>query len=281
MPPSRSYDPIVSVDALYALPALVLLDARSGPSARAAYAAGHLEGAHFVDLETDLSLPSRDAARGGRHPLPDLPSFAITLSHFGITPLSSVVIYDDQGGANAAARAWWMLRAVGHTQTYVLDGGLGAALAQGRALSTRIPETQEVPPYPTRAFHAPQASLEEVDMIRRDPRFRVLDVRSAERYRGEHEPIDPVAGHIPGALNLPLSENLNADGRFRTREELRARYMQLLGDVPAERLVVHCGSGVTACHTLLSLERAGLHGAALYVGSWSEWCRNTDKPHAP
>jgi thiosulfate/3-mercaptopyruvate sulfurtransferase len=281
MSPSRGYDPIISVDALYALPALVLLDARSGPGARDAYAAGHLEGAHFIDLETDLAAPSEDASCGGRHPLPALPAFAVTLSHFGITPLSSVVIYDDQGGANAAARAWWMMRAAGHTQTYVLDGGLAAALAQGRALSTRIPETQEVPPYPTRAFHSPQASLAEVDIVRLDPRFRVLDVRAAARYRGEQEPIDPVAGHIPGALNLPFSENLDAHGRFHTRDELRARYTRVLGDVPPERLVVHCGSGVTACHALLAMERAGLHGGSLYVGSWSEWCRNADKPRAP
>lgn len=265
-------DPIVSVEDLDTLPALVLLDARSGPKGREAYERGHLEGARHIDLDRDLARPAPDASQGGRHPLPSPEDFAETLSRLGITPAHTVVVYDDQGGANAAARAWWMLRAIGHREVYVLDGGLHAAVAGGRSLSASsapaVPAT-----YPSRTFDAPLATLEDVDAHRADPGWVVLDVRAAVRYRGEEEPIDPVAGHIPGAVNVPLSENLAPGGRFRTAEELRALYEGVLGEVPPERLIVHCGSGVTACHTLLALDRAGLHGARLYNGSFSEWCR--------
>lgn len=130
------------------------------------------------------------------------------------------------------------------------------------------------PPYPAAAWRLPMADADEVDALRRDPARRLLDVRSAERWRGENETLDPMAGHIPGSLNLPWNDNLESDGRFKSPEALRAQYEALLGDTPPERLAVHCGSGVTACHTLLALEVAGLPGASLYVGSWSEWCRS-------
>lgn len=249
--------------------------------ARDAYAQAHLRGARFLDAEHDLASHVADASRGGRHPLPPATAFAITLGRLGIGPETDVVICDDQGGVNAAARAWWMLRALGHTRAYVLDGGLAAARAAG------LPFTAEVPPpapraaYPADRWLGPTVALEEVDAVRLDPRFRVLDVRAAVRFRGEQEHIDPIAGHIPGAVNLPLTENLGASGCFRSAEALRATYAALLGDVPPGRLIVYCGSGVTACHTLLALERAGLPGARLYVGSWGEWCRRPALPRAP
>jgi len=184
------------------------------------------------------------------------------------------------GGANAAARAYWMLRGLGHEEVAVLDGGLAAAKNAGIALTTEPASiTFNMSSTPPTRWLRPTASIDEVARHASAPDWKVLDVRSGERFRGEAEPIDPVAGHIPGADNLFFGENLDKDGRFKSKDELRAMYTELLGDVPVERLVVHCGSGVTACHTLLALDVAGLSGASLYVGSWSEWCR-TDRPQA-
>jgi thiosulfate/3-mercaptopyruvate sulfurtransferase len=266
--------PILSADELAQLVAsnsdVVILDARAN-----GYDAGHLRGAQRADLETQLSS-ARDAgadpAHGGRHPLPPLDRWTRQLGAWGIGPETHVVIYDDQSGANAAARAWWMLRAVGHTNVYVLDGGLAAAIAFGFETTTDIPHIEPRPPYPATQWQRATADISRVDALRNDPDWKVLDVRSRERFRGETEPIDPIAGHIPGAVNLPFAENLES-GHFKSPAALRAMYEALLGDTPVERLIVHCGSGVTACHTLLALDAAGLEGAALYVGSWGEWCR--------
>ncbi len=273
-------DPILAPQALFHLERPILLDCRAGVSARTDYDRGHLPGAIFADLERDLAAPTAAAERGGRHPLPAPEVFAATVGRWGIGPETHVVVYDDQGGANAAARAWWMLRALGHAKVQVLDGGLSAALAQGAQLTNEVPPSTPKPPYPTLGYGLPMADIDEVDRARTATSHRVLDVRASARFRGESEPIDPVAGHIPGAINLPYAENLR-DGRFRPAKELHASYEELLGDVPAENLIVHCGSGVTACHTLLALDRAGISGARLYVGSWSEWCRNGDRPRAP
>ena len=240
----------------------VLLDAR--PSAD--YAKGHLRGAINADADVHLS-EKHDPANGGRHPLPPLDQWLAQLGKWGITPQTRVVVYDAQNGANAAARAWWMLRAVGHENVAVFDGTLG-----GLELTTDVPHIEAREPYPAKEWQRPTVDIDDVDKLRNDPSWKILDVRSAPRYRGETEPIDPIAGHIPGALNLPYFDNLE-NGRFKSAEALRAQYEHFLGGTPVEHLAVHCGSGVTACHTLLALEHAGLHGASLYVGSWSEWCR--------
>nr|WP_255663138.1 rhodanese-like domain-containing protein [Myxococcus sp. RHSTA-1-4] len=147
-------------------------------------------------------------------------------------------------------------------------------------LTTALPDVDERPPYPADTWRLPTADIDEVERARLSPSMRVLDVRAAVRFRGEQEPIDPVAGHIPGAHNVPLSENLEG-GRFKSRDALRALYAPILSGSSPEQLIVHCGSGVTACHTLLALQRAGLTGAKLYVGSWSEWCRNPERPRVP
>lgn len=254
----------------------VFLDAR--PSV-ADYAAGHLPGARHARLDVELSAagdPGFDPARGGRHPLPPLDRWLAQLGAWGITPETYVVVYDDAEGSNAAARAWWMLRSIGHERVSVLDRSLRAS---GLALTTDVPVVESLPPYPANAWQWPTADMALVDELRTNPEWRVLDVRSAPRFRGETEPIDPIAGHIPGAINLPFAENLE-QGVFKSPKALRAQYQHLLGDVDPKRVVVHCGSGVTACHTLLALDAAGLPGASLYVGSWSEWCRN-DKPRQP
>ena len=282
-------DPVIAPRDLAAQQNLVLLDCR--PDERA-YLAGHVRGAFHAQLERDLSAPATEPARGGRHPLPGVETFAATLTRWGVTPDTQVVAYDEQGGANAAARLWWMLRAIGHAGVRVVDGGLPALVAAGHELTTEVPVAPTVPAYPAADYSWPLADIEEVERARQDQARRIIDVRAAFRYRGESEPIDPVAGHIPGAINVPLSENLAADGNFKDSTRLRALYapifarspegapLPLVGSSPAQT-IVHCGSGVTACHTLLALERAGLAGAKLYVGSWSEWCRNAERPRAP
>ena len=256
-----------------------LLDARP---AQADFARGHLPGALHAGLESYLSTaqnPGHDPAQGGRHPLPPLVRFAAQVGAWGIGPTTEVVIYDANGGGNAAARLWWMLKALGHGPARVLDGGLPAALAEGLGLVEAVVNPMPVPSYPVSAWQRPMVDADAVEALRQDPLRRLLDVRSAERWRGDTEPFDPVAGHIPGSLNLDWKENLGPDGRFKSPEALRAQYASLLGGLGPEHLAVHCGSGVTACHTLLALEVAGLPGAALYVGSWSEWCRSA-RPRA-
>ncbi len=269
-------DPILDPKELLTLQRVTLFDCRSGPQANAAYAQGHLPFALRADLDSDLAAPALTPERGGRHPLPQVEVFAAQLGRWGVTPATRLVAYDEQNGANAAARFWWMMRALGHQKVQVLDGGMQAAVALGLAPTAELPRVQEAPAYPARGYLLPTADMFEVERaVIRDDRV-VLDVRAAPRFRGETEPIDPVAGHIPGAHNIPLTENLDDTGRFKPADVLRAQYQTLLGRQGPDQLIVHCGSGVTACHTLLALERAGLAGAKLYVGSWGEWCRN---PH--
>ncbi|WP_210487054.1 sulfurtransferase [Rufibacter aurantiacus] len=253
---------------------LLLIDARQGPDAFSQYRKEHLAGARHVDLEKDLAAVPEDAAQGGRHPLPAIDLFADYLGSLGIRPTSRVVIYDDKNGANAASRFWWMLKAVGHEQVQVLDGGLQAALQASFPTSHEVPAPASTLAYPVTAWQRPTADIEEVAQVAGDKNHLVIDVRDAYRYLGESEPIDPVAGHIPGAVNVPLTGNLGPDGGFLSPTELQEKYKAVIKDVAQENIIVHCGSGVTACHTLLALESAGITRAKLYVGSWSEWCRN-------
>lgn len=271
-------DPILPARALASLTDAVRIDARTDT---AAYQAGHLAGARHAQLERDLAAPSPDPARGGRHPLPELQTFAATLGRWGITPSSHVVIYDDQNGANAASRLWWLLKAVGHEAVQIVDGGLAALTAAGYALTQDAPVVTAAPPYPVAALVRPHADIADVERARTDPARRLIDVRAPFRYLGEREPIDPIAGHIPGARNAPFADNLQADGTFKSADELRAHFARVLDGVAPDQAIIQCGSGVTACHTLVALERAGLPGAKLYVGSWSEWCRNPDRPREP
>ncbi len=269
--------PLITAESLAALlPAsrdVVILDARPD---REAYRAGHVAGAVYAGLNTELSAasePGFDPVRGGRHPLPSIERWAATLGAWGIGPLTRVVVYDALDGSNAATRAWWMHRAAGHERVRVLDGGFHAAVDAGLPMAAGEENGTPRGTYPASAWSLPVFDMGDVDRLRADRGWKLLDVRSEPRYRGETEPIDPVAGHIPGAVNLPFASN-SENGRFKSPAALRAMYLDLLGETPPQRLVVHCGSGVTACHTLLALEIAGLPGAALYVGSWSEWCRN-------
>ena len=272
------FDPVISPREMAALTDAVILDCRQ--DARA-YAAGHLRAARHAQLERDLAAPVADPAQGGRHPLPSLDAFAATLGRWGITPGSRVVAYDDQGGANAAARLWWMLRAIGHRDVQVVDGGLAALREAGFELTTEEPAPAPQPPYPHRGLVREVADIDEVDRARTAADRRVIDVRAAFRFRGDSDPFDPVAGHIAGARNAPYADNLRPDGTFKPAEELRALFDRVLDGVAPAQTIVQCGSGVTACHTLLAMERAGLSGARLYVGSWSEWCRHPDRAREP
>jgi thiosulfate/3-mercaptopyruvate sulfurtransferase len=257
----------------------VVIDARSGPDAYARYQAGHAEGALHADLDRDLSEKPQDAAVGGRHPLPDIQKFAAFLGRLGITPSSHVIVYDDKGGANAAARFWWMLKAAGHERAQVVDGGLDAMLRQGIKLTDVVPAPAATAPYPFSAWKRPVSGITTVAEAAADPGYLVIDVRESYRYLGEREPIDLTAGHIPGAVNIPYIDNLDKEGNFLPPATLSAKYKTVLGERSPQHVIVHCGSGVTACHTLLALEHAGITGAQLYVGSWSEWSR-TGRPIA-
>ncbi|WP_208094551.1 sulfurtransferase [Mucilaginibacter agri] len=253
---------------------LIILDARGFAGAYDRYLAGHLDGALFVELDRDLANVPENAANGGRHPLPSPEAFAGLLTRLGITPETHIVVYDDKAGANSAARLWWMLKAIGHQQVQVLNGGLQAAINHGVALSTDVVVPQPAAqPYPVPLEFSGTVDIDEVGKAAHDDARLVIDVRENPRYLGQTEPIDSVAGHIPGAINVPFASNLDASGKYRSAEELQAAYKNSLGNVKPEDTIVHCGSGVTACHTLLALEHAGLPGAKLYVGSWSEWSR--------
>ncbi len=253
---------------------IILVDARSGPTARDKYKTEHLQGALFTDLETDLARPTANPENGGRHPLPPTAEFAAYVGQLGITPESHVVVYDEMSGANAAARFWWMLRALGHKNVQVLDGGYDAAKQAGVPIASGEEKANPTTPYPQTGWKLPIATVQEIEQATQNKDSMVIDVRAAARFRGETEPIDLVAGHIPGAVNIPFTSNLNEKGFYLSPEELKEKYKQALGNRKPENVMVHCGSGVTACHTLLAMDQAGLPMPKLYVGSWSEWSRS-------
>ncbi|MGL6129024.1 sulfurtransferase [Chryseobacterium artocarpi] len=255
---------------------LIILDARIGKDVKQNYLDKHIKGARFIDLDTDLAEIGENAAFGGRHPLPTLGKFAETLSNLGITEDAHIVVYDDKNGSNAAARAWWMLRSFGFEYVQVLDGGIQAAEKESVEFSSGEEIFEKAPLMNRTDWSLPVSSLENVENELRNNSSTVIDVRDAYRYRGESEPIDFVAGHIPGAINIPFSENLDENGLFLSPEVLKEKYSQLLENKP-EHLIIHCGSGVTACHTILALAHAGFDIPNLYVGSWSEWSRREGK----
>ena len=252
---------------------LILIDARAGINAQENYQKEHLKGARFVDLNKDLATVD-NPANGGRHPLPSLEKFSQVLSKLGISPLSRIVIYDDKNGSNAAARFWWMLRAIGHEKVQVLNGGLQAAIQIGFPVSSQLETFEPTDKYPFAEWKLAQADINEVEKARNNEESIVIDVRDKNRFDGLTEPLDLIAGHIPGAINVPFIENLNEDGFYKSVEVLAEKYSKITGNKNPENIIVHCGSGVTACHTLLAMDYAGLAIPKLYVGSWSEWSRN-------
>ena len=256
---------------------LVLVDASNGKNAKINYQEKHLAGALFVDLNTQLADIKDDLSKGGRHPLPTVEQFSKVLSSLGISKQSHVIIYDDKSASNAAARFWWMLKSIGHASVQVLNGGLQQAEKAGYPLSQGIEEPVLSEPYEIQRWQLPLADMFEVERAVQNKDTTVIDVRDRERFNGEIEPIDLVAGHIPGAINIPFSMNLDNNGLFLPPTELKKMYQETLNKTQAENIIVHCGSGVTACHTLLAMAYSGLEIPKLYVGSWSEWSRN-NKP---
>jgi thiosulfate/3-mercaptopyruvate sulfurtransferase len=253
---------------------LILIDAGSGASARERYTTGHLVGSLYVDLNTDLAEITEDATNGGRHPLPAPEKFARILGSLGINPSSHVVVYDDKQGSNAAARFWWMLRATGHDKVQVLSGGLQQAKVAGIAVTATTTPVTAVDPYPFTHWQLPIKTMAEIEQASADDAYLIIDVRDTERYLGLTEPLDTVAGHIPNAINLPFKNHLNSKGEFLGINELHQLYDNSIRSFRPENTIVHCGSGVTACHTILAMAHAGYAIPSLYVGSWSEWCRN-------
>ncbi|HSJ99313.1 MAG TPA: sulfurtransferase [Myxococcota bacterium] len=261
-------------------PGWVVIDTRHDlmdpPAGRHAYEAGHIPGAFFLALDDELSGPKTGA--NGRHPLPDPGAFAARVNRCGVDPGTRVVVYDDLSGG-FALRLWWMLRWLGHDAVSLLDGGLALWRKQGRALSTEVPA-------PRAGSFAPRAQLGATVDVHFLERFHaasqvtLLDARNAERFEGRQETIDPVAGHVPGALNRPWQSNLAPDGRFQPAARLREEFERILGAAPPSQVVHMCGSGVTACHNLFAMELAGLPGSRLYPGSWSEWCADRARPVA-
>ncbi|MDR6463826.1 sulfurtransferase [Chryseobacterium sediminis] len=270
--------PIISPSKLKNIPAenLVILDARTGKEVKQNYLERHIKGARFIDLDKDLAEIGQDAAFGGRHPLPSIEKFAETLSNLGIAENSHIIVYDDKNASNAAARAWWMLRSFGLEKVQVLDGGMQAAEKNGLEFSSGEEIFDKTSLIKKEQWLLPVSSLEIVENELKSYSSTVIDVRDAYRYKGESEPIDLVAGHIPGAINIPFSENLDENGNFLSAEILKEKYSHLLENKP-EHLIIHCGSGVTACHTILALDYAGFPMPDLYVGSWSEWSRREGK----
>lgn len=263
--------PIIRPDELLELQSaanLLIFDASNHPGARTNFAKRHLAGATFVDINSQLADIKSTPADGGRHPLPSPVAFASTLSSLGVSPGSQVVVYDDKSGANAAARFWWMLRAVGHENVRVLDGGIEAAIRAGFPIEEGLANSSQGD-YRADSWTLPLADIDEVENASANGGTLIIDVRESPRYNGETEPFDKIAGHIPNAINIPFAENLDDDGCFLSPEILRSKYEREFAG--REDIIVHCGSGVTACHTLLALDYAGIEMPKLFVGSWSEW----------
>lgn len=269
-----TFTTLIETDALAGLigsPTLAVVDCRfdlaNVAAGEAGYAAGHIPGAVYAHLDRDLSAPK--TGTNGRHPLPSPDAAAAAFGRLGIDASTQVVAYDGENGMYAS-RLWWMLKWLGHDAVAVLNGGLAKWVAEQRPVSTE-PSARG-----TRTFvAAPRPSMvvsaAEVPALTTSTSTRLVDARAPERFRGDVEPLDPVAGHIPGAANYFFGQNL-ANGRFKGAEALRAGFKEALGDVRGDQVVCYCGSGVTACHNVLALEHAGLTGARLYPGSWSEWC---------
>jgi thiosulfate/3-mercaptopyruvate sulfurtransferase len=286
MPAESGFSTLISAQALQALiesgSPLVVLDASfdltDAAAGERAYVEAHLPGALYLHLDRDMC--GAKTGHNGRHPLPERAAFATTAGRIGITPATQVVAYDRQG-AMFAARVWWMLRWLGHAPVAVLDGGLAAWQAAGGAVDSGAVTVSSQSAYPITSAPSPLVRTVDADVLQGQlGRVALIDARAPERFRGEVEPLDRQAGHIPGARNRFFKDNLGVDGCFKPADALRAELMPLTDARPATEVVHQCGSGVTACHNLLAMAVAGIDGAALYAGSWSEWSSDPSRPVA-
>lgn len=241
------------------------------------YRESHLPGSHFASVET--ALAGAKTGKNGRHPLPKPDEFADFLVRHGVTPELTIVAYDDAGGLYAA-RLWWLARWIGLKNVVLLDGGWQKWTAEGRPVNAAIPQPTAARPLTVRV--EPAAVLSAAEVLKRisDPASALIDARAGERYRGEVEPLDPVAGHIPGALNRFYKANLRADLTFRSADEVKSEFRALIGDRAPTAVAHQCGSGITACANIFAMEYAGLPGSKLYAGSWSEWVSDPTRPVA-
>lgn len=261
-------------------PEWVIVDSRfklADPAqGRKDYESAHIPGAVYAHLDQDLSGPIIKGITG-RHPLPSVEDVTKVFSRFGINSRVQVVAYDDMGGALAAGRVWWLLRWLSHVSVALLDGGWQEWIKNGLAVRSgnETNQARKFIPHPRNDLIV---SAEDLDAMRKNPQYRVLDARAADRFRGENETIDPVAGHIPGTISVPYADNLNPDGTFQAKERLAARYKGVLSGVPIQHVVCYCGSGVTATHDILAIVMAGFGEARLYAGSYSEWITDPNRP---
>ncbi len=271
--------PMIKVDELKLLidqfPEVVIVDVSNEKNAKENYLQQHLDNAIFLDLNKDLADIKTDLALGGRHPLPQTANFIALLSDIGISTDSHIIIYDHKNGANAAARFWWMMKSVGHKNVQVLDGGFQEAEKRNYPMNNHAPTLRKAENYTNITdWQLPIVDLEEVDLASKSQEYLIIDVREKPRYDGEFEPIDLIAGHIPNAINIPFIDNLEENGLFKTPKKLREKYQEIFDEFDNGQIIVHCGSGVTACHSLLAMSYAGFNIPKLYPGSWSEWSRN-------
>lgn len=243
---------------------------------RRSYAAGHVPGAYFLHLDEDLSGPKD--GKNGRHPLPEVGAFARRMNERGVGADTQVVVYDDASGCYAV-RLWWMLRWLGHERVAILDGGYPHWVRERRPIDTKVPPPR-AGDFTPRANAEASVDVHYVERTRDDATVMLIDARAPERYSGKIEPLDPVAGHVPGAVNRFWQENLRDDGHMKPAHELQEEYLQVLGEASPAQVVHMCGSGVTACHNLFAMTLAGLPGGRLYPGSWSEWCADRARPVA-
>jgi len=278
----QNFDLLIRADELKGLlgdPDLIIVDVRHDLGdhslGRRKYDEGHVPGAHFLSVETDLSAPH--TGRNGRHPLPTVDAFVATLSALGVDESKQLVAYDG-GTSTYSARLWWMLRWLGHRNAAVLDGGFRAWEAAGHPVTTDVPERRPATFVP-KVSETP-VTVESLVAHRDEPDYTLVDARGADRFHGQNETIDPVAGHIPGSRSRPFTTNLNKDQTFKDVAVLRAEFEALLGKRAPHQIVHSCGSGVTACNNLLAMELVGLNGSRLYPGSWSEWSSDPARPIA-
>jgi thiosulfate/3-mercaptopyruvate sulfurtransferase len=278
----KNYDLLIRANELAAAlddPRLIIVDVRHDLSdhslGQRKYDEGHVPGAHFLRVETDLSGPH--TGQNGRHPLPAIDAFVATMSALGVDASKQVVAYDG-GTSTYSARLWWMLRWLGHRNAAVLDGGFRAWEAAGLPTSTDVPERRPAR-FEPKVSETP-VTVDSLVAHRDEPDYTLVDARGADRFRGENETIDPVAGHIPGSRSRPFTNNLNKDQTFKDIATLREEFAALLAGRAPEQIVHSCGSGVTACNNLLAMELAGLTGSRLYPGSWSEWSSDPERPIA-
>ena len=237
------------------------------------YTEGHIENSIFIDVDTDLASEKRPGT--GRHPLPDVSSFSEKLSHWGMNNNKQVVVYDDAGGA-FASRLWWMLKWLGHEEVAVLDGGLNSWVKDGNKLVT-TPTIFEKSHFEANVQENMIATVKDVEEAQFKMNTILLDARSKERYEGINDPVDPIAGHVPGAISHPLGTNLDRTAKFRSREDLKHNFSKIANDMVDREIISMCGSGITACHNVLALQICGLTNVKLYVGSWSEWITDSSR----